>query len=48
MPESEIMFCGLIDSLDELIACDLSGIFSFENDTRWKQMLQKLVHHIGK
>ena len=46
--ESEIRFCGLIDSSGQLVVGDMkAGLVPFENDARRQQMFQELAHRVA-
>ena len=46
--ETEIRFCGLIDSSGELIVGDMrKGVIPFENDARRQKMFQELAHRVA-
>jgi len=48
LSETEIRFCGLIDSSGQLIAGDFnSEKIPLENDQRRKQMFQELAHRVA-
>ena len=48
LSESEIRFCGLIDSEGQLVTGDFKdGVILFESDQRRRQMFQELVHRVA-
>lgn len=48
LSDSEIRFCGLIDSSGELIAGNFGdGVVPLENDERRRQMFQELAHRVA-